>query len=141
MTAETSGQDLQSLWKQGEETAPDSAWKNAQEIPAVENYPAPGYLMREIRETRGCKGDLGGCLAELDEHPRASKPAVKSPSSQLPGRRDEGKELLNILAACNAHTRIFSKRDGFLQRFGEINDVDGERRVSRRNCSRAGFSG
>lgn len=44
--AET-GQDLQSLSKQGEETVPDSAWKNAQEIPAVENYATPRYGMRK----------------------------------------------------------------------------------------------
>lgn len=35
---------------QGEETEPDSACKNAQEIPAVEKYPTPGYLMRETPE-------------------------------------------------------------------------------------------
>lgn len=47
--AET-GQDLQSLSKQGEETVPDSAWKNAQEIPAVENFPPARYVMRKTPE-------------------------------------------------------------------------------------------
>lgn len=50
MTTEPTRQDLQSLLKQGEETVPDSAWKNVQKIPAMENYPALGYLKRETPE-------------------------------------------------------------------------------------------
>lgn len=50
MTTEPTGQDLQSLSPSEQETEPDSAWKNAQEIPAVEKYPTPGYLMRETPE-------------------------------------------------------------------------------------------